>query len=143
MRETNGNFDSCNSHKRLIPSRLHELHKPKFQLVSRSAFIRSKLLIFSAHVSGRRGYRAARFVLPPISAIDRVHIFPLDHPGQAPPPPQCTSQLISRNYHHSTSRRGREPAAASRLQSGPPCYLRTVAAPQNGHTIGPPTGEHH
>ena len=52
MRETNGNFDSCNSCKRLVPSRLHELHESKFPFVSRIEFIRSKLSNFSAHVSG-------------------------------------------------------------------------------------------
>ena len=30
IRETNGNFDSCNSCKRLIHSSLHELHESKF-----------------------------------------------------------------------------------------------------------------
>ena len=52
MRETNGNFDSCNSCRRLVPSRLHELHESKFPFVSRIEFIRSKLSNFSAHVSG-------------------------------------------------------------------------------------------
>ena len=52
MRETNGNFDTCNSCKRLVPSRLHELHESKFPLVSRIEFIRSKLSNFSAHVYG-------------------------------------------------------------------------------------------
>ena len=52
IRETNGNFDSCNSCKRLGTSRLHELHESKFPLVSRIEFIRSKLSNFSAHVSG-------------------------------------------------------------------------------------------
>ena len=52
IREKNGNFDSCNSCKRLVPSRLHELHESKFPFVSRSEFIRSKLSNFSAHVSG-------------------------------------------------------------------------------------------
>ena len=52
IRETNGNFDSCNSCKRLVPSRLHELHESKFTFVSRIEFIRSKLSNFSAHVYG-------------------------------------------------------------------------------------------
>ena len=52
MRETNGNFGSSNSCKRLVPSRLHELHESKFPFVSRIEFIRSKLSNFSAHVSG-------------------------------------------------------------------------------------------
>ena len=52
MRETNWSFDSCNSCKRLVPSRLHELHESKLQFVSRIEFIRSKLSNFSAHVSG-------------------------------------------------------------------------------------------
>ena len=52
IRETNGNFDSCNSCKRLGTSRLHELHESKFPFVSRIEFIRSKLSNFSAHVSG-------------------------------------------------------------------------------------------
>ena len=52
MRLTNGNFDQCNSCKRLGTSRLHELHQSKFPFVSRIEFIRSKLSNFSAHVSG-------------------------------------------------------------------------------------------
>ena len=52
MREINGNFDSCNSCKRLAPSRLHELHESKFPFVLRIEFIRSKLSNFSAHVYG-------------------------------------------------------------------------------------------
>ena len=52
IRETNGNSDSCNSCKRLVPSRLHELHESKFPFVSRIEFIRSKLSNFSAHVYG-------------------------------------------------------------------------------------------
>ena len=68
MRETNGNFDSCNSCKRLGTSRLHELHESKFPFVSRIEFIRSKLSNFSAHAygviytvvpSGRRTARCA------------------------------------------------------------------------------------
>ena len=52
IRETNGNFDSCNSCKRLVPSRLHELHESEFPFVSRIEFIRSKVSNFSAHVYG-------------------------------------------------------------------------------------------
>ena len=52
IRETNGNFYSCNSCKRLGTSRLHELHESKFLFVSRIEFIRSKLSNFSAHVYG-------------------------------------------------------------------------------------------
>ena len=53
MRETNESFDSCNSCKRLVSSRLHELHESKLSFVSRIKFIHSKLSIFiSAHVSG-------------------------------------------------------------------------------------------
>ena len=52
IRETDGNFDSCNSCKRLVPSRLHELHESKFPSVSRIEFIRSKRSNFSAHVNG-------------------------------------------------------------------------------------------
>ena len=55
IRDTNGNFDSCNSCKRLVPSRLHELHESKFPFVSRIEFIRSKLSNFSAHVYGVNG----------------------------------------------------------------------------------------
>ena len=38
--------------KRLVPSRLHELHESKFPFVTRIEFIRSKLSNCSAHVSG-------------------------------------------------------------------------------------------
>ena len=50
----NGNFDSCNSCKRLGTSRLHELHESIFSFVSRIEYIRSKLSNYSAHVSARR-----------------------------------------------------------------------------------------
>ena len=46
IRETNGNFDSCNSCKRLGTSRLHELHESKFPFVSRIEFIRWNFRIF-------------------------------------------------------------------------------------------------
>ena len=55
IRETNGNFDSCNSCKRLGTSRLHVLHESKFPFVLRIEFIRSRLSNFSAHVSGVSG----------------------------------------------------------------------------------------
>ena len=62
IRLTNGNFDSCNSckrlgtnRKRLGTSRLHELHESTFPFGSRIEFIRSKLSNFSAHVSGVTG----------------------------------------------------------------------------------------
>ena len=51
IRERNGNFDSCNSWKRLGTSRLHELHESKFPFLSRIEFIRSKLSYCSAHFS--------------------------------------------------------------------------------------------
>ena len=78
MRETNGNFDSCNSCKRLVPSRLHELYESKFPFVSRIEFILSKLSNFSAHVSGvsdaiypsaRAGVRCTEPQLP--AGLDR------------------------------------------------------------------------
>ena len=56
IRETNGNFDSCISCKRLGTSRLHDLHESKFPFVSRIEFIRSKLSNFSAHVYGVNGH---------------------------------------------------------------------------------------
>ena len=65
IRETNGNFDSCNSCKRLVPSRLHELHESKFPFVSRIEFIRSKLSNFSAHVYGDSVTRTRRYPLWP------------------------------------------------------------------------------
>ena len=46
IRETNGSFDSCNSCKLLVPSRLHELHEWKLSFVSRIEFFRSKLSNF-------------------------------------------------------------------------------------------------
>ena len=52
LRVTNGNFDSCNYCKRMVPSRLHDLHESKFPFVTRIEFIRSKLSNFSADVSG-------------------------------------------------------------------------------------------
>ena len=41
IQETNGNFDTHNSYKRLVSSRLQELHDLKFPFVSRIEFIRS------------------------------------------------------------------------------------------------------
>ena len=75
IRETNGNFDSCNSCKRLGTSRLHELHESKFSFVSRIEFIRSKLSNFSAHVYGvsanRRRYWRKR--MPGLQPAARGH----------------------------------------------------------------------
>ena len=51
MHETNENFDSYNSCKWLVLSRIHELHESKMSFVSRIEFIGSKLSKFSAHVS--------------------------------------------------------------------------------------------
>ena len=50
--ETNGSFDTCNTCKRLVPSRLYEIHVSNLPFVSRIEFIPSTLLNFSAHVSG-------------------------------------------------------------------------------------------
>ena len=55
MCETNGNFDSCNSCKRLATSRLHELHESKFPFVSCIEFIRSTLPIFFCSCIRSRG----------------------------------------------------------------------------------------
>ena len=41
-------FDSCKSCKRLVSSRLHDLHESQLPFVSRIEFIRSKLSNFSA-----------------------------------------------------------------------------------------------
>ena len=57
-RETHGNFDSCNSCKR---------HESKFPFVSRIEFIRSKLSMFYAHVSGFRG-QCRHEMVGPLSA---------------------------------------------------------------------------
>ena len=46
IRETNGNFDSSNSCKRLGTSCLHELHESKFLLVTRIEFIVRNFGIF-------------------------------------------------------------------------------------------------
>ena len=50
--DTNGNFDSCNSCKRLGTRRLHQLHESELPFVSGIEVIRSKFSNFSAHVSG-------------------------------------------------------------------------------------------
>ena len=85
IRETNGNFGSCNSCKRLGTSRLHELHEPKFPFVSRIEFIRSKLSNFSAHVYGvcvwlRAGSPAS---LLPAAVTRRGIRLPMTSPGQS------------------------------------------------------------
>ena len=49
---TSRHVDSFSSCKRLGTSRLHDLHDSKFLCVTRIEFIRSKLSISSAHVSG-------------------------------------------------------------------------------------------
>ena len=74
IRETNGNFDSCNSCKWLGTCRLHESHESKFPFVSRIEFIRSKLSNFSAHVFGVIDYcdrHLASGVSPKISGLWR------------------------------------------------------------------------
>ena len=63
-------FDWCKICKRLVPSRLHDLHESKLSFVSGMKFIRSKHSNFSAHVSvvtdaaagRRRGCRGGNFV---------------------------------------------------------------------------------
>ena len=52
IREANGSFDSCNTCKRLVHSRLHELHEFKLPFVSRIEFIRSELSNCSALYPG-------------------------------------------------------------------------------------------
>ena len=65
MRETNGNFYSCNSCKRLGTSRFHELHESKFPFVSLSNL-----------------------------SVRNFRIFPLMHPGVASiPSPRHTRRL--------------------------------------------------
>ena len=55
IREKNRDFDSCNSCKQLVPSRLHEMHESKFPFVSRMEFIRSKLSnFFCSCIRGQR-----------------------------------------------------------------------------------------
>ena len=67
--ETNGSFDSCNSCKRLVLNRLHELPESKLPFVFRIEFIRSKLSNFSAHVSGVN-VRSHRRQMASVSASD-------------------------------------------------------------------------
>ena len=52
IRVTNGNSGSCNSCQRLGTRGLHELHELEFPFVTRIEYIRWKLSIFFAHVSG-------------------------------------------------------------------------------------------
>ena len=52
IRETHVKKHVKKTCKRLVPSRLHELHESKFPFVSRIEFIRSTLLNLSAHVYG-------------------------------------------------------------------------------------------
>ena len=74
IRETNGNFDSCNSCKRLGTSRLHELHESKFPFVSRIEFIRSKLSNFSAHVYGISGVKSMLSLVAGSPAHGRIWV---------------------------------------------------------------------
>ena len=48
----------------MAPSGLHELHESKFSFVSRIEFIRPKLSIFSAHVSGVGVFLPDHAVIP-------------------------------------------------------------------------------
>ena len=89
IRKTNGNFDSCNSCKRLGTSRLHELHESKFPFVSRIEFIRSKLSNFSAHVYGvselGRGRRPGHErPTPPPARVPGNHQHWVNGPGEPP-----------------------------------------------------------
>ena len=64
IRVTNGNFDSCNSCKRLVSSRLHELHESKCPFVILMEFFCSKLSNFSAYESRvRDDYRWTAILL--------------------------------------------------------------------------------
>ena len=106
IRETNGNLDSCNSCKRLVLSRLRELHESKFPFVSRIEFIRSKLSNLSVHVSGViETWPANAHQAAPLSAPKRAVIMSLckrrgaaiqaarssSAPGQAVPGTPCSS----------------------------------------------------
>ena len=97
IRETNGNFDSCNSCKRLGTSRLHEMHESKFPFVSRIEFIRSKLSNFSAHVSGVMD-RSANMLIDVRSKISPVltAVPTLFATVRARPGPFCTVKTASR-----------------------------------------------
>ena len=105
IRETNGSFYSCNSCKRLGTSHLHELHESKFPFVSRIEFIRSKLSIFSAHVSWvsstSAGGGAASTTVNRADTQDRrtqYQVLP------TPPPPRPTAHRPGR---YSSGRRTR------------------------------------
>ena len=76
IRETYGNFDSCDSYKWLVPSHLHESHESKFLFTSRIEFIRSKLSNLSAHVLSHV-YLSAQVI---ITCLSRVPALP-SHPS--------------------------------------------------------------
>ena len=78
IRETNEICHSCNSCKRLVPSRLHELHEFKLSFVSRIEFTRSKLTFFTAHVTGVG-------IASPWKRRDASHTV-----ARRPPPPKTT-----------------------------------------------------
>ena len=63
IRVTNGNFDSCNSCKQLVPSRLHELHESKVSFVTHVEFIRSKLSNFLLTYPGSQASRGSKKLL--------------------------------------------------------------------------------
>ena len=114
IRETNESFDSCNSSKRLVPSRLPELSESKFPLVSRIEFIRSKLSNLSAHVSGVGLPAACTALAPPLPLPS--HIIPSRYEyvpylatylrrSTAGRPARLASQLIAAGLWRHTVRR--------------------------------------
>ena len=99
------NFESCNLNvngwKRLVPSRLYKLHDSKFPFVSRIEFIRSKHFNFSAHVSGVADWQAEPTILHAIP-------HPLSHrtdPTPAIPPYRSHTRYPTGPIPHPLSHR--------------------------------------
>ena len=114
IRETNGSFDSC---KRLVPTRLHELHESKLPFVSRIEFIPSKLSNFSTHVSGVDNCtrtRVAHCVSAELKATSRPHKL-------TPPRPDPVSRGINSQSDTGTRARARGGAGVKAEMGMGPC----------------------
>ena len=92
IRETNGNFDSCNSYKRLVPGRLHELHESKFRLFHVSNLSVRNFRIFLLIYPGSVGARTA-----PVDGQDshQPTVRPARHPPPPSPPPPPRRRSVS------------------------------------------------
>ena len=125
--ETNGNFDSCNSCKRLGTSHLHELHESKFPFVSLSNLSVRNFRIFLLMYTGS---------LSPGSVIG--HRLPLEPRWSRRTPrrrPRAMATGTQRPEHYSpvlNAPVGAVPALFATVRRASPGSFRTVKIASSG-----------